>query len=257
MKKANKPILFIDSGIGGLTVLYETIKKQPNCDYIYFADYENAPFGSRSATFLRKKLLENLHFLNQKYNPQGIVLACNTMTAVAVNVVRRIYTNKFIVGTEPAIIPAIRDNKKNILVIATENTIKYNKLIKSQKQNENINLYTLSLPNLSTLIEQNIDSLETLRSILKNYLLPYLQKIDALVLGCTHYIYLKPILKEILSTDIKIYDGNQGVSNQIIKKAYENKIGKLIVYTNKANCGINLVSAWNLLKTRGSELCVE
>ena len=53
------------------------------------------------------------------------------------------------------------------------------------------------------------------------------------MLGCTHYIYLKPILKEILSTDIKIYDGNQGVSNQIIKKAYENKIGKLFVDSEK------------------------
>ena len=257
MKKTNRPILIIDSGIGGLTILYKLIKKQPNCDYIYFADYENAPFGECSASALRKNLLENIYTLNQKHAPQGIVLACNTATAVALNVLRRVYNGQFIVGTEPAILPAVREGKKNILVLATENTIKYNKLIRAQLQNENINLMTLALPNLATLIEQNIDNLQYLKPVIKEYLIPFISKIDALVLGCTHYIYLKPILREILSTDVKVYDGNNGVVNQICKKSTTNKSGKIYVLSSKASCGINLISAWNLLKLNGGEICAE
>lgn len=257
MKKTKQPILVIDSGIGGLTVLYNLVLENPNCDYIYFADYVNSPYGDKSATFLRKKLIENIKTLSKKYSPQGVVLACNTATAVAAGVLRRVFSNDFIVGTEPAIMRAIHDNKKNILVLATPNTLKHNKLVNEQMQNENINLEILALPNLATYIEDNIDNLKLLKPIVQSYLVPFLPYIDALVLGCTHYIYLKPMLREILSTDIKIYDGNIGVAKQTHRKTKSYKNGRIYVITNDARKGANLISAWNLLVKDGNKICAE
>ena len=257
MKKTRQPILVIDSGIGGLTVLYNLVLENPNCDYIYFADYINAPYGDKSATFLRKKLIENIKTLSKKYSPQGVVLACNTATAVAVSVLRRVFLCDFIIGTEPALMSAISDNKKNILVLATTNTLKYNKLINEQRHNENVNIEVLALPNLATYIEDNIDNLKLLKPIVQSYLLPFLPHIDSVVLGCTHYIYLKPILREILSTDIKVYDGNVGVAKQTHRKTKSYKNGRIYVITNDARKGANLVSAWNLLSKEGDLICAE
>ncbi len=257
MKKTRQPILVIDSGIGGLTVLYNLVLQNPNCDYIYFADYVNSPYGDKSATFLRKKLIENIKTLNKKYSPQGVVLACNTATAVAVGVLRRVFPYDFIIGTEPAVMSAVNDNKKNILVLATPNTLKYNKLIAEQCHNDNINLEVLALPNLATYIEDNIDNLKLLKPIVQSYLSPFLPHIDSIVLGCTHYIYLKPMLREILSTDIKVYDGNVGVAKQTHRKTKSYKNGRIYVITNDARKGANLISAWNLLAKEGSIICAE
>ena len=254
----NKPVLVVDSGIGGLTVLYDLVKKEPNCDYIFFADNLNAPYGNKSPAFVRNKMLENLHMLCRKYKPQTIVIACNTATAVSINTVRKIFSNLTVVGTEPAIKTAFEENKKNILVLATPNTIKHNKLLKEYKSNENLNLNLLQLPNLAMDIERNIDNLNILQKQIKDILSKYIGQIDAIVLGCTHYIYLKPILRKICSTDIKIYDGNNGVCQQTLKNIIrKNKQGKIFVLTNKISAGGILISAWNYLQKQGVSVCAE
>ena len=257
MKRKKSPILVIDSGIGGLSILYKLAITNPKNDYIYFADYNAAPFGQKSATFLRKRLIENLRTLDKKYHPQGIVLACNTATAVGVSVIRRVFYDKFVVGTEPAIMPAIHDGKKNIVVLATPNTIKYSKILSKVAENTNINITYLSLPNLATLTEDNIDDLNLLKPIIKSYIAPYIHSADAVVLGCTHYIYIRPILSSILPSDVKIYDGNLGVAKQVIKKANRVGEGRIDVITNMPSRGVNLVRAWEMLLNKGDELCAE
>lgn len=250
----NKPILVVDSGIGGLTILFELKKMQPKCDYIYFADNKNMPYGNKPVSLIRKELIENIKFIYNKFKPQAIVLACNTATATCINILRKIFSDIEIIGTEPAIVSAINDNKKNILVMATPNTIKYNRNIKKYK--DDIDL--LAIPDLAMKIEKNVDNLHKLKSELEFRLLPYIHEIDAIVLGCTHYIFLKPILKEICSSDIKIYDGNLGVCKQVIKKTVpQEKEGKMFVLTNNMNCSKTLVSAWDLLKKERGLLCVE
>lgn len=256
MKRPKKPIIIYDSGIGGLTLLHSLLLEEPNFDIVYFADYKGLPFGSKPPVVLRKKLIENLKRLDKLFEPQGIVLACNTATAVGVGVIRRVFPDKFIVGTEPAVMPAITDGKRNILLMATPNTIKYSKLIKQQELNENIKLKTLARADLATLIEQNIDNLDLLKTDLKKILMPYGAKMEALVLGCTHYIFLRPLLREILSTDVKIYDGNAGVVRQILRKATPSKDGKLYVITNDITRKNNLITAWSILKEQGGNLCV-
>ena len=251
MKRKNSPILVIDSGVGGLSILYELAIKNPKNDYIYFADYNAAPFGQKSATYIRKRLIENIRLLDKKYYPQGVVIACNTATAVGVSVVRRVFCDKFIVGTEPAIMPAIRAGKKNILVLATPNTIKHSKILSIAAEDTSSNITFLSLPNLASLIEDNIDDLALLRSIIRAYIAPYIHKTDAVVLGCTHYIYIRPILKSLFTSDVSIYDGNAGVAQQTIKKATRGGEGRIDVITNMPSKGVNLVCAWDILLNKG------
>lgn len=257
MKKLKNPVVIYDSGIGGLTVLYNLLAHNPQFDIVYFADYKGAPYGSKSPVILRKKILENLKLLDNIFAPQGFVLACNTATAVAAGVARRAFPQKFIIGTEPALMPTITEGKRDILLLSTPNTAKYNKLVRQQEMSENIRLEIVARAGLATAIEENIENIAALKSDLRRILAPFNTKIDSLVLGCTHYIYLRPILREILSSDIKIYDGNGGVARQIMRKAEPSRSSKLIVVTNDITRKNNLVAAWSFLKERGEQVCVE
>lgn len=257
MKKPRKPVIIYDSGIGGLTVLYQFLLKKPKCDVVYFADYQGAPYGIKPLTSLRKNLLKNLKILNERFDPQGIVLACNTATAVGVGLTRRNFKDKFIIGTEPAVKPAIVDGQKDILLLATPNTIKYNKLVNDFLTNDKIKLRCEALANLSMSIEKNVDNLGVIKDELRDILARYIGEIDALVLGCTHYIFLRPIIQEMISSDIKIYDGNYGVVRQILRKIEPTRDSKLFVVTNDLSKKNQLYNAWELLKKEGAKICVE
>lgn len=250
----NKPVLIVDSGIGGLSILYLMQKNIKNCDYIYFADSKNAPFGNKSISDLRKECIDNLKFLIKKYTPQTIIFACNTLTATTIYQARKVFDIP-IIGTEPAIKIALQKNKKKILLLATQNTIKHNRNLQNYLDSENV--ITKTCTNLATMIEQNINNLDKLQLYIKKELNPFLSKIDAIVLGCTHYIFLRPLLKRICPTSIEIIDGNLGVVRQAQKLILCNKPGKISIYTNTPNERKILTSAWEILQTQGGKICVE
>ena len=248
-------VLIIDSGIGGLTILSDSIKVNPNLDYYYFADYKSLPYGTKSPAYIRKSLISNINMLQEKFYFDVIVLGCNTLTAVAVNFLRRQFPQKIIIGTEPAIKVAERNNKRNILLLATPNTIKYNKLINQYKENKSINLILKPMPNLANLIEHNIQNLKTVKPVIYKILGEYEGYIDAIVLGCTHYIYLKKTIEDF--SNVPVYDGNFGVVNQIQKKTVpKKKIGKLYVLTNDIKKNDNLLKAWEILQSQEQEVGV-
>ena len=247
MKKTIKNnILIFDSGIGGLTILNKCIKEIPNANYIYFADFFSMPYGNKPVIFLRRNILQVLTPLIQKYNPQIVIIACNTATAVAINKIRAKFPDIIIIGTEPAINLAIKNNFKKPLLLATKNTIKYNRLIKNSKLNPDINLSTKIMPYLAKDIEDNIKNLE----IPYKNLLHELQKIedyDSLILGCTHYIFLKPLLKNFIT--VPIFDGNEGVVNFAKTKIIDtHQKTTLKILTNRLDKKDNLLNAWKILK---------
>ncbi|MBQ3158373.1 MAG: glutamate racemase [Clostridia bacterium] len=209
-------ILFYDSGIGGLKTLNETMRYLSGVDFLYFADDKNCPYGNKSKEEILKLVKENIRSLLNRFNIKMIVFACNTVTACCVNEFRK-QINIPIVGTEPAIALAEKESKtKEVLVIATKATINQEKLKKLINKME-LKVHVLGLENLAKDIEESFvfgkdlnlnDYITQINNILKVN-----KGIDRIVLGCTHYSYIKKMLEEKL--DRKCLDGNQGVARRV------------------------------------------
>ena len=243
----NRYICVYDSGIGGLTTLKSILSFLPNENYIYYADDKNCPYGNKGREEVCELVEKNIEFLLSKYNIKLLVFACNTVTACCVEHFRRKFDFD-IVGIEPAIKLAMENSKsKKILVLltcATKRQQKYRKLINKIEGD----VYSIGLDSLAENIENsfvkgcglNLDSLiKKCEKVIKTDL-----NIDSLVLGCTHYSYIKQMLKEGLK--INVYDGNVGVARRV-----ENLLNKKEMF-----CGVRhgkgdvLLSSRNKLKIK-------
>lgn len=216
VNKQHLPIAVIDSGVGGISVLRELIALMPNENFIYFGDSANAPYGSKSRDEVLKITRRNLEFLKER-GIKALVVACNTATSAAVRVLRGEESELVIVGIEPAIKPpSVELDHPRVLVMATPLTLreeKFNLLAARFAEDEQI--IPLPCPGLVELIEDgHIDSPE-LDEYLENLLSPYRdEKIDALVLGCTHYPHIKKAIMRHLSPGIRVYDGGEGTARE-------------------------------------------
>lgn len=214
MEKQDRPIGIFDSGIGGTSVWKEIKTLLPNENTIYLADSKNAPYGTKTPDEIINLSVKNTEFLLNQ-NAKLIVIACNTATLNAVKVLREKFDVPFI-GLEPAIKPAATASKtRNIGVLATKASICSNSFQIAMDNYPEVNIIAQIGYNLVQLIEDGkLNSLE-LKLLLKNYLQPMLDKnIDYLVLGCTHYPYLTPIIKDIIPDSIKIIDSGSAVAKQ-------------------------------------------
>ena len=221
----NKPIGFFDSGIGGTSIWKEVTQLLPNEDTVYLADSKNAPYGTKSKEKIIELCKKNTELLLKK-NCKLIIVACNTATTNAISILREKYSIPFI-GIEPAIKPAgLVTKTRKIGVLATKGTLNSELFEKtSQKLDKDIKIIKQIGNGLVELIEANkIDTLE-MKKLLFSYLQPMLNTgIDALVLGCTHYLYLIPLIEKLLEEDIKIIDSGLAVAKQTEKVLKINKI---------------------------------
>ena len=210
-----QPIGLFDSGIGGTSIWKEIHALLPNENTIYLADSLYAPYGQRSKDEIINLCFKNLNLLIKK-ECKLIVVACNTATTNAINEIRERYTTIPIIGIEPAIKPAasLTRNSK-IGILATKGTISSDLFASKVKSYTNVTIYEQIGYNLVQLIESGqIHSPEMIR-LLKSYLQPMVEKgIDTLVLGCTHYPYLKPIIETIIPKSITIIDSGKAVAKQ-------------------------------------------
>ena len=227
-----------DSGIGGLSVLEELEKVLPNEDFYYYGDSINNPYGEKSD----QELLEITSHIVDVLKENGakiIVIACNTATTRVMKKLREKYPKMIFVGTVPAIKVASDHDSKNTLVMATEATIhslRTAELIRDNKRKDQ-NIYLVSCPGLANAIETKNE--EKIKSILQETFLPYKDKnIDTIVLGCTHYPFIK---KEILEEmpGVKLVDGSHGVSMETKRQLTENNLldervheRKIIIYNS-------------------------
>lgn len=214
MKAGNQPIGIFDSGIGGTSVFKEIHRLLPLEKTIYLADSKNAPYGEKPKEEILKFCYKNTDLLLSK-GVKIIVVACNTATTNAIKNLRKKYDIPFI-GIEPAIKPAaLASINKNIGVLATKGTLASDLFEKTSKRFQSVDIIEAEGKGLVKLIESGqLNSPETtlrLKEILKPMLA---QKIDYLVLGCTHYPYLIPLLKEILPPSIEILDSGKAVARQ-------------------------------------------
>ena len=221
----NNPIGVFDSGIGGLTVLKKIIEILPNEKYIYYADTDNVPYGTKPKEEVKEYINEAVKFLISK-NVKAIVIACNTATSIAVKELREKYTIP-IIGIEPAAKPAVenRGNKK-VLIMATPTTIKEEKL-KYLLESLNAVSYVdlIAMPKLVEFAEKKEFESNDVREYIEEQLQEYnLEDYSELVLGCTHFPFFKAVLSKIFPADTHIIDGSKGVANRLNNVLKENNL---------------------------------
>ncbi len=216
MNKNQLPIAVIDSGVGGISVLRELVSLMPNENYIYFGDSKNAPYGSKSRETVLAITRENLTMLKAR-GIKALVVACNTATSAAVRILRQDEPELVIVGIEPAIKPpSVELDHPRVLVMATPLTLKeekFNALVARFSNSEEI--IPLPCPHLVEFIENGELDSYALHEYLEKLLAPYInEKIDALVLGCTHYPHIRNAIACHLPHSVKIYDGGEGTARE-------------------------------------------
>ncbi|WP_411766716.1 glutamate racemase [Winogradskyella sp. A3E31] len=213
MSKA--PIGIFDSGIGGTSIFKEVHALLPQEHMIYLADSKNAPYGIKSETDILNLSIKNTELLISK-GCKLIIVACNTATTNAISYLRSKYLIPFI-GIEPAIKPAsLNSATKNVGILATRGTLSSSLFHKTS------DIYAKDVTVIERVGEGIVELIETgktnspqMKALLKEYLSPMIEAdIDYLVLGCTHYPYLIPILKEMLPSHVKIIDSGLAVAKQ-------------------------------------------
>ena len=217
LDKRCMPIGVIDSGVGGISVLREIKKILPMESYVYLSDIKNAPYGIKSEEEIIE-LTENAVKTLLLFPCKTIVIACNTATAAAINVLRKKYTDTFIVGIEPAVTPAVKEFPgEDILVLTTEATAKtsrFNNLISVASQKSNV--VCLSTQKVVSYVEAEMGDSAALVTYLKSAFSPYRSRhFSAVVLGCTHFPFARRAIEKALGYRTCFYDGAVGAAKMV------------------------------------------
>ncbi|MAT89979.1 MAG: glutamate racemase [Flavobacteriaceae bacterium] len=209
------PIGVFDSGVGGISIWKEIHNCLPHEDTIYLADSKYAPYGNKSAEEITALSVKNTEFL-RKQQCKLIVVACNTATTNAIEHLRERYDIPFI-GIEPAIKPAaLQTQTKSIGILATKGTLSSALFHQTAEAfTKDISVIEIVGEGLVPLIEAGAMNSEETKKLLAQYMAPMLAaNIDHLVLGCSHYPFLIPQLKELLPPHVQIIDSGAAVARQ-------------------------------------------
>ena len=212
----NDYIAVFDSGVGGFSVLRHLQRILPQERYLYFGDCANAPYGSRTTEQVRALTLAAAEKMVQAYPIKALVIACNTATAAAIRDLRSKYPNLIIIGIEPALkLAADQFPGGNIGVMATEVTLREEKFdALMQRFDTGCTVAKIPAPGLVEQIEAGkLSDVET-RQLLQAILSPYAGKLDALVLGCTHYPFVAKQIRHILGDSVALLDGGEGTARE-------------------------------------------
>lgn len=211
------PIGVFDSGVGGLSVLREIRNLMPNEDILYFGDQGHVPYGPRPMEQIQD-FSEGITRFLLKERSKIIVVACNTASAAALKYLRQAFPNVQFVGMEPAVKPAAEKTQTGkVGVLATPATFQgalYASVV--ERFANGVELFQNTCNGLVQQIEKgNLDGEET-RKILENALHPMLEKkIDTVVLGCTHYPFVIPLIKKIVGENVRVIDPAPAVAKQV------------------------------------------
>ena len=215
-----QPIGVFDSGVGGISVLRECVKIMPNEDFIYYGDSKNAPYGTKPTEVVRELTIAQVkRFLEIPI--KGCVIACNSATSAAVRVLRERYPNLPLVGIEPALKPAsLYKRDPRVLVLATPMTIKEEKFKNLlAKYEDKATIYGLPCPGLMEYVEEGKYDTSEVSNFLEELLAPYRGGvIDAVVLGCTHYPFVKDKISQVLGPGVRVFDGGEGTAREMRRR---------------------------------------
>ncbi len=214
MNKKTDYIAVFDSGVGGISVLRELVKHMPGERFLYFGDSANAPYGTRTLEQIRALTLEAAQKLVRQ-PIKALVVACNTATSAAIDLLRSTYPELIIVGIEPALkVAADRFSKGRVGVMATPATLKQEKFARQAERFAELELLPIPLPELVELVEAGKGDSDEAEQYLRRQLAPFVGKLDAVVLGCTHYPFAAARIAKVLGEDVVICDGSEGTARQ-------------------------------------------
>lgn len=214
---SNAPVGVFDSGVGGLSVLREIRQLLPNESLLYVADSGHVPYGEKSAEFIRERSRTIAEFLLAQ-GAKALVLACNTATAAAGADLRERYPALPIVGMEPAVKPAATATRSGqVGVLATTGTLKSAKFAALlDRFAGDVRVITQPCPGLVECVEAGELDAAVTRELLRGYVEPLLAEgCDTLILGCTHYPFLKPLLRELVPASVSLIDTGAAVARQL------------------------------------------
>ena len=215
-KKKNKPIGVFDSGVGGLSILRELKKMLPNEDFIFLADQLYLPYGEKSKRELVKRSLRITDYFIKNHDIKMLILACNTATSNTIDELRKRYSFP-IVGTIPAVkVAAEKTKTKNIAVISTVSTSKSKTLKKLIKDHcRGVNILNIGCRGLVDLVEEGELNGKKVNDLLLKYLKSIFESnADYLVLGCTHYPFLKKAIKKIIGKRVELLDSGRAIAKR-------------------------------------------
>jgi len=222
----SKPIGVFDSGIGGLTVVRALTQELPHENIIYFGDTARVPYGPKSPQVIREYAGQNTDFL-LKHDVKMIVIACNTVSSVAIDVVQK----RAKVPVVDVILPGARTatiatKKKRIGIIGTVGTILSNSYTNAIRQlDSSIIVINQSCPLFVPLVEEGWIKHKVTEMIAREYLFPLkLQKVDTLVLGCTHYPLLKDVINDFFDGRIQLIDSGKETAKEVRNILSEKKL---------------------------------
>lgn len=219
---SDAPIGIFDSGVGGLSVLRHIQEELPYENLLYVADSAHAPYGGKAPQEIQARSIALTEFLVGQ-GAKAIVVACNTATAAAIGVLREQFGVP-VIGMEPAVKPAVTATRSGIVgVLATTGTLKsaqFAALLESY--GKSVRVVTQGCPGLVECVERGeLDTSET-RELLLHYIKPLLAEgADTLVLGCTHYPFLKPLLEEHTAGKVALIDTGAAVARQVRRRIEE------------------------------------
>jgi len=217
MAERSAPVGVMDSGVGGLSVLAEIQRLLPNETLLYVADCGHVPYGEKSPDYIRERCRRIAGFFREQ-GAKALVLACNTATVAAAADLRELYPNWPLVGMEPAVKPAAAATRSGVVgVLATTGTLQSAKFAALlDRFASDVLVITQPCPGLVELIETGDLCSPTLRQMLWGYVEPLLAAgCDTLILGCTHYPFLRPLLAGMVPPDVAIIDTGAAVARQL------------------------------------------
>ncbi len=208
------PIAVFDSGVGGISVLRELVRLMPQENYLYFGDSANAPYGSKSRSQVQQLTCQAAARLVQQ-GIKALVVACNTATSAAIDLLRQTYPELIIIGIEPALkLAADRFPQGRIGVMATQVTLREEKFTLQVQRFPQAKLVLLPAPGLVELVEAGKANSPESEALLRPLLEAYAGKLDALVLGCTHYPFAAETVSRIIGPGTLLLDGGEGTARQ-------------------------------------------
>ena len=219
----NRPIAVFDSGLGGISVLRQLVEQMPQEHFLYFGDSKNAPYGSRATEDIRALTLKNAEALFAR-GAKALVVACNTATSAAIDALRERYPERIIVGIEPALKLAVsRHPKGRILVMATDATLREHKFAALMDRfAAQCDICKCPCPELVSFVERGELTGPALEKTLRRELEPCLQPVpDAVVLGCTHFPFLRESIRRVVGAGPELLDGADGTAKETERRLKE------------------------------------
>jgi glutamate racemase len=223
---SNLPIGVFDSGIGGLTVVRQLRRVMPREDFVYLGDTARVPYGTKSPGTIVRFACEDTQFLVNE-GVKAVVVACNTASAWAIPTLERSFNVPVFGVILPGAKAALEKSRTGrIGIIGTTSTIRSQAYVKAiLARDDSVKIVARSCPLLVPLIEEGWVRHKVTRTVLKEYLAPLLKhRIDALVLGCTHYPLLKPLLMEVAGRKVRLVDSAEACADHVLERLQTMKL---------------------------------